>query len=82
MWKYSDLASARRPHSEEIPISTFYQLSEIPEDEFRNFDVSHADSGSNSDYEEALSRNKREDLLSFFSHESNLVFFNDVNGLL
>jgi len=48
MWKYPDLVSTRRPvpHSDEIPIPMFYQLLEIPKDEFWNYDVSHADSGS------------------------------------
>jgi len=124
------LASARRPvpHSDEIPIPTFHQLLDIPEDEFCNSDVSDADHGSDSDYEGAslspqrfkqnelsdlirelcLSKKasdllasrlndknllnsgtkitfyctKEKDFLSFFSHENDLVFCNDVNGLL
>ncbi|KAL4107754.1 hypothetical protein QTP88_018046 [Uroleucon formosanum] len=128
-WKYPDLASARWPvlHSDEIPIPTFHQLPEIPEDKFCNFDVSDADRVSDIDYEEASNlqrfnqnelsglirelcllkeasellasrlndknllnsgtkitfyRTREKDLLSFFSHENDLVFCNDINGLL
>jgi len=55
------LASARRPipHSDEIPIPTFHQLPEIPEDEFCNSDVTNADHGSDSVYEGASSSPQR-----------------------